>query len=138
MRNHDSRTLGASLDEQRTVADKVLGDIGELLEVVGHYGGISRDREGGYYKREGEKSYRKFLRDRREVQVNKELNVKEGRKTMIWTDTGKSQSWPDGGRSFYSAGTPGGHQLHQRLRDRSSLSLSHSNFLPSLSTSFHH
>lgn len=50
-RNHGSHTLGASLDEQRTVADKVLGDIGELLEVVGHYDGDSRDRDGGYYKR---------------------------------------------------------------------------------------
>lgn len=29
-------TLSASLDEQRTVADKVLGDIGDLLESVGH------------------------------------------------------------------------------------------------------
>lgn len=68
--------LGASLDEQRTVADKVLGDIGELLEIVGHYGGISRGREGDYYKREGEESYKKELSDSREVQVNKELNVK--------------------------------------------------------------
>lgn len=37
--------LGASLDEQRTVADKVLGDIGELLEVVGHCDGSLGDRK---------------------------------------------------------------------------------------------
>lgn len=30
------RTLSASLDKQRTVADEVLGDIGDLLEGVGH------------------------------------------------------------------------------------------------------
>lgn len=36
------RTLGASLDEQRTVADKVLGNIGELLDSVGHDDGIDR------------------------------------------------------------------------------------------------
>ena len=30
------RTLGASLDEQRTIADEVLGDVGDLLEAVGH------------------------------------------------------------------------------------------------------
>lgn len=34
------RTLGASLDEQRTIADKVLGDVGDFLEVVGHCDGI--------------------------------------------------------------------------------------------------
>ena len=30
------RALGASLDEQRTIADEVLGDVGDLLEAVGH------------------------------------------------------------------------------------------------------
>lgn len=47
-RNYIPHTLGASLDEQRTVADKVLGDIGELLEVVGHYDRISRYKGDGY------------------------------------------------------------------------------------------
>lgn len=44
MRNHDSRTLGASLDEQRTIADEVLGDVGDLLEVVGHCDGTDLGR----------------------------------------------------------------------------------------------
>lgn len=38
------RTLGASLDEQRTIADEVLGDVGDLLEVVGHCDGTDLGR----------------------------------------------------------------------------------------------
>ena len=38
------RTLGASLDEQRAIADEVLGDVGDLLEVVGHDDGMDGGR----------------------------------------------------------------------------------------------
>lgn len=104
-------TLGASLDEQRTVADEVLGDIGDLLESVGHGdGGSGKSRCQKMNRRIKMYSNERNILNRKRIPRHEETAtiVQESEGDLDICLDGEIASWPSGPEYLFCRSEGGG------------------------------